>query len=182
MRNSGVPDHSVTVTYLITFSTYGSHLHGDPRGSVDPKNNQPGSRMLGPRPGLERNAMTQSPYLLDDRSRPLVLESIVRVCELCGWRLLAAHARSNHVHVVVDVECHPDTAAAGLQGVRQSIAASSSSRFARTEAVDPIFECAVVAKSSRARKGDSLRCGEARRGNGVVCRPPACTRSLKRRS
>jgi len=60
--------------------------------------------------------MTQSPYLLDDRSRTIVLDSIVRVCEFRGWQLLAAHARSNHVHIVVGVECHPDTAAADFKG------------------------------------------------------------------
>jgi hypothetical protein len=106
------------VTYLITFSTYGSHLHGDARGSVDPKHNQVGSRLIGERPGLERferSEMTQAPYLLDDQSRAMVLEAIKGVCEFRGWYLFAVHARSNHVHVVVDVECSSERAAADFK-------------------------------------------------------------------
>ncbi len=39
-----------TLAYLITFSTYGTHLHGDPRGSVDVRHNMPGTAVLPPDP------------------------------------------------------------------------------------------------------------------------------------
>lgn len=61
-------------TYLITFSCYGAHLHGDDRGSVD--------RQDAPR-------------------RHTVLGATRQTCEYRGWMLLAAHVRTTHVHVVI---------------------------------------------------------------------------------
>lgn len=49
--------------------------------------------------------MTQKPYLLaDDQRRLAVLEAIRGVCRHRSWNLLAVHVRTNHVHVVVEVE------------------------------------------------------------------------------
>jgi REP element-mobilizing transposase RayT len=47
--------------------------------------------------------MSQSPYRLEAEARAAVLESVKEVCAFRGWRLLAAHVRTNHVHVVLDV-------------------------------------------------------------------------------
>jgi REP element-mobilizing transposase RayT len=113
-RNSSPAKHSYFVSYLITFSTYGSRLHGDARGSVDPKHNQPGTPVIENRPGLERferAAMTQPPYLLDDQRREIVLDAIIRVCAFREWQLFAVHARSNHVHVVVNADRLPEAVA-----------------------------------------------------------------------
>lgn len=38
----------------------------------------------------------------------MVLDAIVGVCRHRDWTLLAAHARSNHVHVVVAAESAPE--------------------------------------------------------------------------
>src|ERR1700722_10412787 len=81
------------VTYLITFTTYGSPLHGDDRGSVDRNHNQPGSPALEPSPELrkfERRSMPQSSYLLDE-------------------------TRTNHIHAIVDVDCVPDVIAIDIK-------------------------------------------------------------------
>jgi REP element-mobilizing transposase RayT len=97
--------HPLLLTYLITFSCYGSHLHGDERGSIDPKHNQPGSRVRPGEPALqrfERQSMKNPPYVLDAQRRQIVLRAIVGVCEHRGWTLHAAHVRANHVHIVVD--------------------------------------------------------------------------------
>jgi REP element-mobilizing transposase RayT len=51
--------------------------------------------------------MGQAPYHLDPPHREAVLEAIQEVCQHRGWRLLAAHVRSNHVHTVVEPECPP---------------------------------------------------------------------------
>lgn len=56
-----------TVTYLITFSCYGSHLHGEPSGSVDRHHNLYGSPGVDVDPALEtaeRTGMDQNPYSL----------------------------------------------------------------------------------------------------------------------
>ena len=52
--------------------------------------------------------MLQEPYVLDQASRTLVLAAIRRHCGLRGWNLLAAHVRSNHVHIVVGGEAQPE--------------------------------------------------------------------------
>lgn len=97
--------------YFITFACYGTHLHGDESGSVDRHHNVPGSRLLEADPqrvSAERESMQQSPYLLDHDRRTIVLEAIREVCLHRGWVLLAAHVRTNHVHVVVEAEAQPE--------------------------------------------------------------------------
>jgi len=97
--------------YFITFVCYGAHLHGVESGSVDRGHNQFGSRVLEPDPQraeAERHSMNQPPYLLDGHSRSVVLEALREVCMHRGWKLLAAHVRSSHVHVVLEGESLPE--------------------------------------------------------------------------
>jgi REP element-mobilizing transposase RayT len=97
--------------YFITFACYGAHLHGEEAGSVDRSHNLPGSRVLeaDPKRALgERTSMHYSPYTLDGNSRAVVLVALKEVCLHRGWSLLAAHIRSNHVHVVVNSEVRPE--------------------------------------------------------------------------
>ena len=97
--------------YFITFACYGEHLHGDESGSVDRRHNLPGSRLLEADPqraSAERQRMKQAPYLLDRDSRAAVLEALREVCRQRGWSLLAAHVRTNHVHVVVEAGVRPE--------------------------------------------------------------------------
>ncbi len=101
------------MTYLITFSCYGSHLHGDESGSVDRNHNVPGHRTLEPdaaRVSRERNLMDQAPYLLDAPSRGTVLKAIQEVCSYRPWPPLAAHVRTTHVHVIVETQAKPELA------------------------------------------------------------------------
>jgi len=97
--------------YFITFACYGARLHGDESGSVDRHHNLVGSRLLEPnaeRVLAERRDMLQDPYVLDQAARQLVLAAIQRHCGCRGWNLLAAHVRSNHVHVIVEAEIRPE--------------------------------------------------------------------------
>jgi REP element-mobilizing transposase RayT len=52
--------------------------------------------------------MKQVPYSLDRDGRATVLEALREVCLHRGWSLLAAHVRTNHVHVVVEAEVRPE--------------------------------------------------------------------------
>lgn len=52
--------------------------------------------------------MNQAPYSLDRDGRAAVLEATQEVCLQRGWNLLAAHVRTNHVHVVVEAEVRPE--------------------------------------------------------------------------
>lgn len=47
-------------------------------------------------------------YLLNGERRAVVMEALREVCLYRGWILLAAHVRSNHVHVVVEADVGPE--------------------------------------------------------------------------
>jgi REP element-mobilizing transposase RayT len=99
------------MNYLITFSCYGSHLHGSEIGSVDRGTNVWNTRRLESDFNLmvrTRIRMVQDPYLLDGARREVVLEAIREVCDYRGWTLQAAHIRSTHVHAVVRGEVKPE--------------------------------------------------------------------------
>jgi REP element-mobilizing transposase RayT len=99
------------VTYLITFTCYGCHLHGHASGSVDRRHNLPGSRMIEPDPkrsSAEANRMKQTPYEMEAGRRELVLAALHERCRQQHWALLAAHVHTNHVHIVVDAEAQPE--------------------------------------------------------------------------
>jgi REP element-mobilizing transposase RayT len=99
------------VTYFITFTCYGCHLHGDESGSVDKSHNLPGSRLLEADPqraSAQRERMDQLPYGMDKSRRDAVLASVMDRCSNQGWTLLAAHVRTNHVHLVVVAEVRPE--------------------------------------------------------------------------
>ncbi|MCZ6753149.1 MAG: transposase [Acidobacteria bacterium] len=102
---------SIPLAYLITFTCYGGRLHGDEAGSVDRNHNIFGTPLLSPsrkkvRAGQKQ--MQQQPYKLDSLRRTTVLDSIRQHCAQRGWRLLAAHARSSHVHFVVVAAERPE--------------------------------------------------------------------------
>ena len=52
----------------------------------------------------KRGELAQEPYSMREREREVVRDAIVALCREKGWRLLAVHVRSNHVHVVVQVD------------------------------------------------------------------------------
>jgi len=97
--------------YLITFACYGGRLRGDEHGSVDMRHNLVGSRLLNPDPervAAERRGMLQKPYALDQTAGVVVLAALRQRCSYRGWSLLAAPARSNHVHAIVEAEVRPE--------------------------------------------------------------------------
>lgn len=97
--------------YLITFACYGAHLHGYESGSVDRNHNLPGSRIVEPLAGRVSAAvyaMNQPPYVLDRARSEAVLGSLRERCSERGWSLLAAHVRTNHVHVVIESGVAPE--------------------------------------------------------------------------
>ena len=97
--------------YFLTFACYGQWIHGSQAGSVDKNHN----RLRGPlleedsvRLTNERRLLRCPPYLLDEQRRLCVLDAIRERCSYAGWNLLAAHVRSNHVHLVVEAEIPPE--------------------------------------------------------------------------
>jgi REP element-mobilizing transposase RayT len=99
------------VTYLITFSCYGNHLHGDEAGSVDRLHHIYRSHLVSTDPERtisERARLRESPYSIEPQQRDIVLQSIREVCLHRGWTLHAAHVRTTHVHVVAEGDLRPE--------------------------------------------------------------------------
>jgi REP element-mobilizing transposase RayT len=99
------------LAFFLTFTTYGTRLHGDDRGTVDRGHNTFGSRVLRPDPGrreFTRQRLAGPPMTLGATHRQVVEAAIREVCRTRGWRLHAVHARSNHVHVVASASVEPE--------------------------------------------------------------------------
>ncbi|MBP7867322.1 MAG: transposase [Acidobacteria bacterium] len=111
IRGVHSPSTSTPLAYFITFHTYGTRLHGDEAGSVDRETNIYGMPSLPRQPrrvAFEKDLMNGPPYDLDSPRRKIVLAAILEVVSCRGWKLAAAHVRSNHVHVVLSAPKHPD--------------------------------------------------------------------------
>jgi hypothetical protein len=93
---------SVASACLITLGTYGSRLHGDPRGTVD-RHNAARDVPLLPRDDLRRNferrLMKATAFRIDPATRRVLESAFVEVCEHRGWGLLAINVRVEHVHI-----------------------------------------------------------------------------------
>ncbi len=91
--------------YFLTWTTYGSWLHGDERGSVHHRDAAPGTPRIAPDPrrqDLCRNLLQGDPVLLSDEMRSVVDAAIREHCRFAGWGMHALNVRTNHVHVVVE--------------------------------------------------------------------------------
>jgi len=107
------------IAYFLTWTCYGTWLHGDPRGSVDRDHNQYGEAFVRPDPKREESArrrMQSEPVRLNDRQRQLVNREIVRVCEYFSWHVIELAVLSNHVHIVLQApDCKINDALAKLK-------------------------------------------------------------------
>jgi REP element-mobilizing transposase RayT len=108
------------LAYFLTWTTYGTRLHGDPRGTVDCLHNRTGSKMLADSPGREERArlvMSQDEYIMGDEERTVVTVAIQDHCRIRVWPIHALNVRTNHVHVVVTAYSHsPDQVMEQLKG------------------------------------------------------------------
>jgi REP element-mobilizing transposase RayT len=81
--------------------------------------------------------MDQPHYQLDNPRRQSVLQAILQRSRDRGWPVLAAHVRSNHVHVVVEGDDEPEVvmtqlkAAASRRLNELGLDDSSTKRWAR---------------------------------------------------
>jgi REP element-mobilizing transposase RayT len=99
------------LAYFITFTCYGTWLHGDERGSVDDEHHAPGTPVLPPDPerqARERDNLSEPSYHLDGPRRQITLHALCEIARRKGWALHAAHVRSNHVHLVVTAAGPPE--------------------------------------------------------------------------
>ncbi len=92
------------LAYHITFGTYGTRLHGDPRGTVDRKANKLGDPIIGAEPDwerMERSTLRFPPVLLDPGSRSFIESVVPSLCDRGGWELHVCSAKPDHVHVLL---------------------------------------------------------------------------------
>ena len=91
--------------YFLTWTTRGTWLHGDERGSVDRDHNTRGSPLLPPDLHLKlstQERLVRDPVRLSVSQRSIASDAIERVCKHRNWSLLAMNIRSNHVHIVIE--------------------------------------------------------------------------------
>ena len=102
----------VPLAYLLTWTTRGTWLHGDSRGSVDrTAEHQHGRPLIPHQPGrveFERRAMASDPVVLDQAQRSLVEQTIRDHLAHRGWPLRALNVRTNHIHLVVSGSVPPE--------------------------------------------------------------------------
>ena len=94
---------------MVTWTTYGTWLHGDRRGSVDRSNACVALPYHTPNDAWQtasRRRLKSPPVVLSAAQREWVEQAIREHAAHRGWRLLALSCRSNHVHVVIAA---PDT-------------------------------------------------------------------------
>jgi REP element-mobilizing transposase RayT len=94
------------LAYHIIWTTYGTWLPGDARGWI-------AAGVWGiqaPDPERERQAralMAEDAVWLSPEQREIVEQAIRDHCGHARWMLQAVKVRTNHVHVVVTVDCDP---------------------------------------------------------------------------
>ena len=97
--------HNKPLAYFITFTTYGSWLHGDQRKSVIRQDGA--AEMISSNLLLykhESGKLKNEPVQFDMDQRNIILNTIIDHCLIKKWKLWAVHVRSNHVHLLVETE------------------------------------------------------------------------------
>ncbi len=91
------------LAYLITWTAYGTWLHGDARARVMSGFAciQPASQEILSR---AQHTLKQQPITFNPLQRELITKTIQNHCVYRGWLLHALNARSNHVHLVVSAD------------------------------------------------------------------------------
>jgi REP element-mobilizing transposase RayT len=108
------------LAYLITFRTYGTWLHGDPRGSVDDQHNDFGTPVLDPNPSratAESDNLRHAPIVLTESMRNRTANAIRQLCGERDWTISALNVRSNHVHAVVTAPDSPERVMHAMKSV-----------------------------------------------------------------
>ncbi len=105
---------SEVLGYLLSWTAYGTWLHGDERGWVE--SGKEGIQPPNPeRRDADRRKMTGEPVTFTLEQRKLIEETIRAHCQIRKWTLHAVNARTNHVHVVVTADVVPEVAMSQLK-------------------------------------------------------------------
>ncbi len=109
----------IPFAYFITFTCFGARLHGDQKGYVDRNHNDFDTSYPEASATLLSQCearMKNDKYVLNKTKRSIVLHEIIKTCQHFDWVLLAAHVRSNHVHVILRSDLDPEKIMTKLKG------------------------------------------------------------------
>tara|TARA_R110000782_G_scaffold19140_5_gene52240 strand:+ start:7122 stop:7619 length:498 start_codon:yes stop_codon:yes gene_type:complete len=103
--------------YFLTWTTYGTWLPGDIRGSfIDDRVEGPGlSRRKDHLRTTSSNRLASDPFVLTDQARVLVDAAIKEHAAHRQWTVLALNVRSNHVHLVLKTDQPPERVMTGMK-------------------------------------------------------------------
>jgi REP element-mobilizing transposase RayT len=107
------------LAYFLTWTCYGTWLHGDDRGSVDRHQNSPNEDLISPtRAWSEWSARELKGEIvtLSEQARLVVEQTIEDHCAYRKWTLHVKNVRSNHVHVIVTSDRTPRRTMDELKG------------------------------------------------------------------
>jgi hypothetical protein len=110
---------------LITLRCYGTWLHGDARGSMDPKQHVYGAPKIAANQPFEnsnRQQLKHAPVTLD-APRRTVVEGAVRGVTIASRVLRAPNAGTNHVHCVGIAICKPEPVLDVFKAMRLALCA-----------------------------------------------------------
>jgi REP element-mobilizing transposase RayT len=184
----------MALAYFITFTTYGTWLHGSSRGkgSVDSEHNEFGAPFIEPdaeREQAAREAMVQPPYVMGPAEREIVCKAIVELARERSWLLHAVHVRSNHVHVVISADRDPGRLMSDLKGrasrelTRAAFDTAERRRWTRHGSTLHLFRKEDVEARIRYtldKQGERMACHDGRpkkepRGGVAASTPPRQT-------
>ncbi|MBT3200740.1 MAG: hypothetical protein HN350_12580 [Phycisphaerales bacterium] len=92
------------LAYHITFGTYGSRLHGDPRGTVDRRQKSYGQPIVihsEYRVQMATDQMKRQPILLTTDQCVFAQKEIEDICERGQWEFIQTACAPSHVHVLL---------------------------------------------------------------------------------
>jgi REP element-mobilizing transposase RayT len=152
----------------------GARLHGNDAGSVDRSHNAYGTRILEPNQARSTSAlgrMIQTPYVLDPPQRSLVLSCLRDVCTYRNWNLLAAHVRTNHVHVVVVVGAaeKPESVMNTLKAYASRKLNESGLEASDPKTLEPSWKHSIPVESRAGSGCRFLRCRWTGQIDVVIC-------------
>ena len=109
---------SEAIGALLTFTTYGTHLHGTDTSSVSRRHRNWGGPTLLSNAAWQHQArrlMSETEFSLGKSDRALVLKPVVNTCTHRAWHLYCIHVRTQHIHVILQADVPVDRALSYLK-------------------------------------------------------------------
>ena len=101
----------IVLAFHITWGTYGTRLHGDPRGTVDRTHNEFGTPVLGydqHRWEREKENLNFDPVILTREQMIFIEQSIPKICQRGGWDYITCAVGPDHVHTILKSKVDPE--------------------------------------------------------------------------